>query len=88
MPRYFFNVVDGVAMEDMEGIVLPDFPAARLEAIRRAGEILQNNALSVALGDDWRIEVREERGIILFVMTFLVHEAPAVLRSDHIRRSS
>ena len=73
-------------LNDMEGAELPHFPAARLEAIRRAGEILQNNALSVALGDDWRIEVKDHAGLTLFVMSFVVYEAPAVLRGDSTKR--
>ncbi|WP_336487793.1 DUF6894 family protein [Methylobacterium nigriterrae] len=41
MPRFHFNVYDGVRLPDAEGTDLPDWQAARLEAIRKAGEILK-----------------------------------------------
>ena len=86
MPRYHFNVFDGIARTDPDGMELPHYPAARLEAVRRAGEILHDHALSVAQGDDWRIELTDDSGLTLFVMTFLVQEAPAVLRGNHTKR--
>jgi hypothetical protein len=82
VPRYHFNILDGVQLRDADGTELPNWQAARLEAIRRAGEILRNDAQSVALGEDWRIEVTDSTGLILFQMTFLVVEAPAMLRDD------
>jgi hypothetical protein len=85
VPRYHFNILDGVRLPDADGMELPDWHAARLESVRRAGEILKNDAQSVALGEDWRIEVTDSTGLILFQMTFPVVEAPAMLR-DHDRR--
>jgi hypothetical protein len=32
------------------------------------------------LGEDWRIEVTDSAGLILFQMTFLVVEAPVLCR--------
>ena len=83
MPRYHFNVHDGVCLPDVEGSDLPNCQAARLEAIHRAGEMLRDEPQSVALGEDWRIEVTDSTGLILFQMTFLVVEAPAMLRDHH-----
>lgn len=83
VPRYHFNVHDGVRLRDEEGAELPDWRAARLEAIHRAGEILRDDAQRIAVGEDWRIEVTDSSGLILFQMTFLVVESPAVLRGDH-----
>ncbi|GJE30507.1 DUF6894 family protein [Methylobacterium oxalidis] len=80
MPRYHLNVYDGVSRPDAEGVDLPDWQAARVEAIRRAGEFLKEDAQRVALGEDWRIEVTDHTGLILFQMTFLVVEAPVMLR--------
>jgi hypothetical protein len=81
MPRYHFNVHDGAPMLDAEGTELPDWQAARLEAIRRASDILKHEADRIALGEDWRIEVTDRTGLILFQMTFLVIESPVMRRS-------
>lgn len=80
MPRYHFNVYDGVRQIDDEGTELPDWQTARLEAIRLAGAIIRDEAQSVALGEDWRIEVTDHTGLILFQMAFVMIEAPAVLK--------
>lgn len=83
MPRYHFNICDGVCLPDANGTELPDWQAARLEAVRRAGEILKDAPQSVALGEDWRIEVTDSTGLILFQMTFLMVESPVMRRDDH-----
>ena len=78
MPRYHFNVYDGVSSLDIEGTELPDWQAARSEAIRLAGEILKDDADSINLGEDWRIEVTDHTGLVLFQMILHVVEAAAL----------
>jgi hypothetical protein len=80
MPRFHFHVHDGYSALDVEGTELADWQAARLEAIRLAGDILKHDAHRIALGEDWRIEVTDGAGLILFQMTFLVVESPAMHR--------
>jgi hypothetical protein len=79
MPRYFFNIHDGKSIIDEEGTELPNWQAARIEAIGLAGHILKDEAHRIALGEDWRIEVTDHTGLILFQMTFQVVEAPVLL---------
>ena len=81
MPRFHFHVHDGYSELDTEGTELPDAQAARLEAIRIAGDILKHDAHRIALGEDWRIEVTDATGLILFQMTFLVVESPVMRRA-------
>ncbi|MGH1572779.1 DUF6894 family protein [Methylobacterium sp. P31] len=84
MPRFYFNIHDGESGLDTEGTELPDWQTARLEAIRLVGQILREDAQSVALGEDWHVEVTDHTGLILFQMTFQVIEAP-VLRGQIAR---
>lgn len=79
MPRFYFNVHDGVNKLDKKGTVLPDRQAARIEAVRLAGDILKHEAHRVGLYEDWRIEVTDQTGVILFQMTFQAVEAPVLL---------
>ena len=71
MARYFFALHDHTFETDEEGVDLPDLHAARLEAIRFAGEVLRDqpdlldgsNALSVKVtdedgGETFRLEMR------------------------------
>lgn len=68
-------------MPDPDGTGLPDPQAARREVIRIAGDILKHDAQRIALGEDCRIEVTDDTGLILFQMTFLVVESPVMRRA-------
>jgi hypothetical protein len=78
VPRFHFNVYDGVNLPDRQGTELSDYAEARIEAMRLAGEILKNTAHRLALGEDWHMEVTDERALVLFRLTFQVIEASAV----------
>lgn len=78
MPRYFFHRTDGVDERDHDGIELPDHVAARRQAINYASETLRNHPEKVWDGDDLKIEVSDDVGLVLFVVTIYVTDAPAV----------
>ena len=75
MPRFYFNVYDGVALPDLAGVELKSWPDARFEAIRLAGAILRDEAKRIALTEDWRMEVTDENGLVLFRLDFTVLES-------------
>ncbi len=79
MPRYFFNIHDGIDVEDTEGMDLPDLRAARVEAVRHAGRIIDHEAEHVSSVEDWCLEVTDRHGLILFQVNFLMTRAPAAL---------
>jgi len=78
VPRYYFNIYDGVSVLDDTGTELSDWREARVEAVRLAGEIFRDNAQTIALGEDWHIEVTDERQLVLFRFDFISHEAPVL----------
>ena len=78
MPRYYFNVYDGKDTIDDVGAELPNVVFARREAIRYSGAILEDEAERLSLGEEWRMEVLDETGLILFCLTFMVTASPAV----------
>lgn len=55
MPRYHFNVYDGVTLLNKKGVELPDMMFARREAIRYAGVFLEEGARLESLGSEWRM---------------------------------
>jgi hypothetical protein len=81
MPRFYFNVHDGKSGLDIEGTELPSWHAARIEAIRLAGEILRDDAPHIALDDTWRLEVTDHCGLVLFQIAFLLIDSPVLSRS-------
>lgn len=76
MPRFHFNIYDGVSETDQEGTELPDWWTARVEAIAFAGVIFKDEARRLALGEDWHMEVTDEAGLVLFRLDFSVMEVP------------
>ena len=81
MPRYHFNVYDGVTLLDEKGVELPDANFARREAIRYSGTLLEEGGEKDNLGAEWRMEVTDEHGLILFRLDFFVTPSP-VMRPD------
>ena len=82
MPRFYFNVHDGKSSLDVIGAELPDWDAARVEALRFMGEILKENAPHIALDEDWRLEVTDSTGLTLFQVALVMTETPLPLRVE------
>jgi hypothetical protein len=82
VPRYHFNVYDGVTLLDKKGVELPDTMYARREAIRYAGVLLEEGARLESLGSEWRMEVISETGAILFRLDFFVTPSGACPSPD------
>ena len=78
LPRFFFNVYDGISSPDDTGTELSDWRAARIEAIRLAGAIFTDEAKQIAFGEDWHIEVTDERRLVLFRLDLVSITSPAV----------
>jgi hypothetical protein len=70
MARYFFNVHDGISIQDTVGSEHPDIQSARLEAVetitdRLKGALLKNSDISA-----WLMNVTDERGFTVIVLSF------------------
>ena len=74
MPRYHFNVHDGIEIPDEVGVDLPDINFARREAIRYAGTLLEEAANRESLGEEWRLDVTDASGAVLFSLSFMVKD--------------
>lgn len=81
MPRYYFDVIDGVSAEDADGTDLPDIYTAQAEAIRFSGEILTHLRSKFWDGTEWKLNVLNHQRRLLFTLRFsaegpLVSEEP------------
>lgn len=72
MPRFHFNVYDGYSTHDRNGTDLDDIHEARRTALRRASVLLDEEAMRGRLGEDWRLEVTDGAGVLLFRLDFIV----------------
>lgn len=75
MPRFHFNIHDGVSLPDRRGTDLPGLHEAQVEALRLAGDLLRDGATRRRLGQDWRMEVTDEVGTPLFRLDLTVADA-------------
>lgn len=71
MPRYFFDLVNGIGRtHDEDGAELPDLAAARKRAIAEARPIMAHEVLQGRLDLSGRIDVRGQSGEILIEVGF------------------
>lgn len=75
MPRYHFNSADGSREPDREGTELPDEASARTEAIKFAGEVLKHAPEQLWESGQWRVEVTDDNGALLFTVITLTVDA-------------
>lgn len=66
MPKYFFNVQDGLDLADDDGIECADLDTALCEAVRYAGALIKEAGHQLNLGDTWSLEVTEEAASTAF----------------------
>ena len=77
MPRYFFDIEDVDHRIDEEGEELEGLNAARLAAVRLSGELLQSFPDRFWSVGVWNVSVRDETGLILFVLHFYAQDTAA-----------
>ena len=78
MPRFHFNVLDGVCDIDRVGTELADVNAAWREVRLLASEMLKSENEWKKLGDEWRVEVTDHAGMILFRIDLAATRSPVM----------
>lgn len=68
MPRYFFHTSDGTRQYDDVGVELADDAAARHEAVRYSGSLLQDEPDIVQNEHGLRVNVVDEDGQVKFAI--------------------
>jgi hypothetical protein len=74
---YHFNMHDGRAYPDTLGTECPTLDAARIEAVRRIGRLLAEEAARFWTGDEWTMDVTDENGLTLFSLVFMAANSAA-----------
>ncbi|HYD26523.1 DUF6894 family protein [Brevundimonas sp.] len=80
MPRLYFDISHGADFADVkdeEGEELEGLNAARIVAVRLSGEALRDYPDRFWSAGEWNCTVRDENGLVLFVLHFYAQEAPA-----------
>ena len=78
MARYHFNLSDGEFPADTQGVELHSLDLARQEALKRAGSLLSDAPDTFWSDPEWRLDVSDEAGMILFSLTIYGSDAPVL----------
>ena len=71
MPRYFFNLTNGVrTVIDADGVQLKDEEAMRLEAMEMVADLRKESHITGADWNGWRLIAGDENGWELFEVKF------------------
>ncbi len=79
MPRYHFNIYGGAVSLDAKGTLLVSAKEARREGLRLAGAVLSIETGDLRNEREWRLEVTDERGMILYRIDVMVSESSAMM---------
>ena len=77
-PRYHFNLHDHRFVPDPEGSEFANVDAAKRQAIRLAAAILGNFPEEFLTSNEWRVEVTDSEGVLLFTIGLAMVLAPKV----------
>ena len=75
MPHYFFDIVDGEDLPDLQGSEWPDLAAARREAVRYSAEVLKEMPERFWNCEAWKMTVSDADRVALFTLKFLAESA-------------
>jgi hypothetical protein len=71
MPRYFFNLTNGIrTVADADGVELTDEEAMRFEAMEMVADLRKESQITCTNWSGWRVVVRDENGCECFKMMF------------------
>ncbi|CAO4195666.1 hypothetical protein MEX01_07240 [Methylorubrum extorquens] len=88
MPRYFFNVHDGLGIVDDDGVECVDLEAALRAAVHYAGSLLKESGHRLTLGDTWSLEVIEEATSSAFRIDLQIRPSLASTASEPSRSAA
>lgn len=66
MPRFYFHTQTDTRITDEDGFDLPGFEEARKQAIRTAGQLMQDEPEVFWASRPWNVSVTDHTGLILW----------------------
>lgn len=81
MPHYNIELRTEKRVWETLAVTSADLTALRVEIATFVGELLKEHAQKIWIDEDWRVDVTDERGLILYVMHLSALQAPAVRAS-------
>ena len=79
MPRYHIQLRTESHVQGALEVERDDLTALRIELARFVGDLLRDHAEQIWVDEDWRVDVTDERGLILYVMEIQASDAAATM---------
>lgn len=76
MAAYHINIRTESHIADSLEVAMDDLTELRLELARFVGELLRDHAEQIWVDEDWRIDVTDEAGAILYVLHIAAAQSP------------
>ena len=71
MPRYFFDVHDGVDLLDLEGTECPDLTYVKSEAKKLLPQIALDELYRQGERKQYALSVRDEQGLVIYTASLI-----------------
>lgn len=81
MPNYHIELRTADRVWETHEIERDDLKALRIEIARFVGELLRDHAGKIWEDQDWRVDVTDGSGLILYVMNIFATDSPAAATS-------
>ena len=85
MPRYHFQLEDGIFVPDEPGMELADIHAARIQAVRSLSELINEHRERFWDDQPIRVVVSDDTGLTLFTLEAAAFEAPVLSKPSFAR---
>jgi hypothetical protein len=82
MPIFHFEVRTPTHIMASHSGEFADGNAARVEAAKRIGDLLHAHAGEIWTDEDWQMDITDEHGLILYVITVNAMRSPATSRTN------
>lgn len=79
MPSYNIELRTESHVATTVHVETDDLSSLRIEMAKFVGELLRDHAQQIWADQDWRVDVTDETGLILFVMTISASNTPATM---------
>ncbi|WP_260597788.1 DUF6894 family protein [Sphingomonas endolithica] len=83
MPIYHINVRTESHIATAVEVERDDLTSLRIEMAHFVGELLRDHAELIWTDEDWRVDVSDDAGLILYVMNITASDTAATMNLKH-----
>jgi hypothetical protein len=80
LPKFLISLRSDTHLNETLTVERDDLTALRIELARFVGDLLKEHAEIIWQDQDWRVDVTDEKGLILYVMEISATDSAATMR--------